>query len=438
MQRGFNLGELHDVSTSAATNGQVLTYNSSTKVWSGATVADQSATNELQTLSQGSTTVTLSNGGGTVNVDPSTTNELNTGLSVGSGNLNLTDAGGTLSVPVTSIAPDQSATNEAQTLSVSGSSNPTVSLSTAGGAGGGSVQVQGGGSTTVTQSAGVVTVASTGGSPAGSTGQVQFNNAGAFGASSNLFWDINNARLGIGAGGASPSSRLETWVGSTLADAATFLVASPAGSATRGGLMIRTNNPDIGGSSTVSLMGTNTSVWTNPAQGLSFRNDTRQFEFGSNTVFANQMSVDFPWLGASSIGNAEEVLWVKANATDVSLTAAKFVSSPYPPMVLQAKSIALHTKPSAAWPDFASGNTTAANQSLLIDENRNAVFGSGTPASKVDINATNGYSQLRLRTTYTPTSSSDALGNTGDTAWDANYFYIKTAAGWKRAALSTF
>ena len=37
-----------------------------------------------------------------------------------------------------------------------------------------------------------------GGSPAGSTGQVQYNNAGAFGASSNLFWDNTNSRLGVG------------------------------------------------------------------------------------------------------------------------------------------------------------------------------------------------------------------------------------------------
>lgn len=35
-------------------------------------------------------------------------------------------------------------------------------------------------------------------SAAGNTGEIQFNNAGAFAASSNLFWDITNARLGIG------------------------------------------------------------------------------------------------------------------------------------------------------------------------------------------------------------------------------------------------
>lgn len=36
------------------------------------------------------------------------------------------------------------------------------------------------------------------GNAAGSSGQIQYNNAGAFGASSNLFWDITNSRLGIG------------------------------------------------------------------------------------------------------------------------------------------------------------------------------------------------------------------------------------------------
>lgn len=60
------------------------------------------------------------------------------------------------------------------------------------------------------------------------------------------------------------------------------------------------------------------------------------------------------------------------------------------------------------------------------------------PTSKLDVSGATGYSQLRLREYYTPTSSADALGATGETAWDANYFYIKTAAGWKRVALSTF
>ena len=60
------------------------------------------------------------------------------------------------------------------------------------------------------------------------------------------------------------------------------------------------------------------------------------------------------------------------------------------------------------------------------------------PTSRIDINGAFGYNQLRLRTTYTPTSSSDTNGSTGNFSWDDNYLYIKTSGGWKRTALSTF
>jgi len=60
------------------------------------------------------------------------------------------------------------------------------------------------------------------------------------------------------------------------------------------------------------------------------------------------------------------------------------------------------------------------------------------PTSQLDIESANGYAQFRMRATYTPTGSADANGNVGDVAWDVNYVYIKTAAGWKRSALSSW
>lgn len=80
--------------------------------------------------------------------------------------------------------------------------------------------------------------------------------------------------------------------------------------------------------------------------------------------------------------------------------------------------------------------TIQADGNFYFQKNIGAL--TSNPSSAVDITGATGYTQLRLRTSYTPTGSADALGSTGDTAWDANYFYIKTAAGWKRAALSTF
>jgi hypothetical protein len=58
---------------------------------------------------------------------------------------------------------------------------------------------------------------SSGGTPAGTTGAVQFNNAGAFGAdSTNFFWDDTNNRLGLGT--ATPTGTLQiTGAGATSA-----------------------------------------------------------------------------------------------------------------------------------------------------------------------------------------------------------------------------
>jgi len=50
VQNGYELEELHNVYAPSPTNGQVLTYVSGNSRWEAATVADQSATNELQQI----------------------------------------------------------------------------------------------------------------------------------------------------------------------------------------------------------------------------------------------------------------------------------------------------------------------------------------------------------------------------------------------------
>lgn len=80
----------------------------------------------------------------------------------------------------------------------------------------------------------------------------------------------------------------------------------------------------------------------------------------------------------------------------------------------------------------------AASGNIIVGTGNIQVGDSTGVTSRVDITGAHGYSQLRLRKEYTPTSSSDSNGNTGDTAVDDNYFYYKTTTGWKRVALSTF
>jgi hypothetical protein len=67
-----------------------------------------------------------------------------------------------------------------------------------------------------------------GGSPAGTTGAVQFNNAGAFGAdSTNFFWDDTNVRLGIGTN--SPTARLQVKGSGSTSATTSLLVQNSAG-----------------------------------------------------------------------------------------------------------------------------------------------------------------------------------------------------------------
>jgi hypothetical protein len=88
---------------------------------------------------------------------------------------------------------------------------------------------------------------------------------------------------------------------------------------------------------------------------------------------------------------------------------------------------------------FFSGTDDFDSTSLRGSLNSSGLWGFGTnmtgQTSTIDILGTNGYDQLRLRTSYTPTTSGDTNGNIGDISWDNNYFYIKTNTGWGRINL---
>lgn len=90
---------------------------------------------------------------------------------------------------------------------------------------------------------------------------------------------------------------------------------------------------------------------------------------------------------------------------------------------------------------FVIGNgqsSSSRSNALVMLKNGNTAIGHSSPTSLLDLQSTNGYQQLRLRTSYTPTGTADTNGNVGDVCWDGNYIYIKTSSGWKRAALSTW
>ncbi|WP_428663542.1 hypothetical protein [Runella sp.] len=84
-------------------------------------------------------------------------------------------------------------------------------------------------------------------------------------------------------------------------------------------------------------------------------------------------------------------------------------------------------------------NNNSSLRMTILGAGGNVGINTASPTSKLDIVGANGYNQLRLRTDYTPTDTSDINGNVGDFASDDNYLYKKTAAGWKRmGTFSTF
>ena len=52
--------------------------------------------------------------------------------------------------------------------------------------------------------------------------------------------------------------------------------------------------------------------------------------------------------------------------------------------------------------------------------------------------ATGGTISIIFAQNFTPVATADTSGVTNQFSFDANYIYIKTSAGWKRAALSTW
>jgi len=94
---------------------------------------------------------------------------------------------------------------------------------------------------------------------------------------------------------------------------------------------------------------------------------------------------------------------------------------------------------------FATTTATSSGSSLQALTDRWYIKGETgrlsnniSPTAVLDVSSANGYGQLRMRTSYTPSSTADTNGHAGDICWDDNYLYIKTSAGWKRASLSSF
>ena len=166
---------------------------------------------------------------------------------------------------------------------------------------------------------------SAGGSPAGTTGAVQFNNAGAFGAdSTNFFWDDTNNRLGVGTNAPTATTHI---IGSGSTSATTSLLVQNSAASTS--LQVDDSQlvQGFSGAQVRFKLGFNSTA----GQGIS----TRDGEFSVGLIDANQSSclrllalgtgssyIDGYTEGATKGANYPLFIGSRANNTSLSVTGS--------------------------------------------------------------------------------------------------------------------
>ena len=173
IDNGYELDELHNVRITTPSDGQVLTYDATNLYWKNATVADQSATNEIQTID------TFSLSGQTLSASLSSDAQ----------------AAKTVTLPIIDVVAGTNVTVS--------KANGIATVSATGG---------GGGSGTVTGT--------------GVAGRAAFwRSTSAISSDANFAWDSTNVRLNIGAP-SSPTGRLNVKGSGTLTTVNTRLTNS--------------------------------------------------------------------------------------------------------------------------------------------------------------------------------------------------------------------
>lgn len=102
------------------------------------------------------------------------------------------------------------------------------------------------------------------------------------------------------------------------------------------------------------------------------------------------------------------------------------------------------TGPTGLLPDgSAPGNTAywngtqwVVNSSNIFNNGSNIGVGTETPSAKLHIKDASGLNQLILESPGTPSGRTMPNSPAGTIAWDDDYLYIKTSAGWKRVKLN--
>ncbi len=258
-------------------------------------------------------------------------------------------------------------------------------------------------------------------SPGGSSSQVQYNNAGSFGALDSFTVSANPDRVGIGV--PTPTARLD-------------IKGSGATSATNA-LRVRNSS------------GTETFKVDNSGH-ITIPNAQWQF-FGVNQGIYNDGNIIY-LRGASSsivIQSPNQVNNLTFTNISTTQTGAQFIqatntTASTPSMLLSGTG-------------YSGGTATTTKPTLLIEPTGTTSTGWNTSGTKLGVNAESGFTgryldiqlagvskfnvqadKINMSTSKTPSSASDT-GTIGDICWDANYIYVCVGTNtWKRTAITTW
>lgn len=296
------------------------------------------------------------------------------------------------------------------------------------------------------------TLSASGGSPGGSTTQVQYNSSGAFAGSANLTFDGTTLALTgkqtITGGTVTTSNPLfdstQTWnagavtfsadkinITDTASAAASKVIDRQVGgttvfNVTKAGYLSANRFSFIVGSELRSSDGNQVDVWAAGWHQARFYNGGLNLWSGSFLGFGSDPSSPATCLR----GDAANYISTRNSTSACSLAAYNTYSSTtsYERGVMDWQTTANTLRVGT---EKGSGGGSARSMVIVTDATARITIGS---TGQTTING----SSLIIDTAKTPSSASDT-GTTGMVCWDSSYVYVCTATNtWKRAAIATW
>lgn len=393
-------------------NREVLTYNGTQWTPDSIALEDLPQMNASRVLGRGS-----SSAGAVTQLTPSngvkiSGNYIESDLTAGTG-INIS---GTTTLTLSNSAPDQ-------TVTISGATGTYPNF-------------------TVTPTA-----------PGGSTTQVQYNNAGSFGALDSFTVSANPDRVGIGV--PVPTARLDVQGSGATSATNALMVRNSAGTTIMnlrddGNISVGNTPITIGSDKIFSIYSTSATsrfCMQNPTNGTSSA-DGFSIAMGNTDAFITNYET-----GRMSFITSSAIRAI----IDASGNFAIGASNPSAGLHNQINTTASTPSMLLSGTGYSGGTSTTTKPTLLIEPTGTTSTGWSTSGTKLGVNAESGFTgryldiqlagvskfnvqadKINMSTSKTPSSASDT-GTIGDICWDANYIYVCVGTNtWKRTAITTW